>query len=76
MLPNNGGLLLEFPSVIGQWYRISFSSNDMSHRKDSPVPIQAGGTQTQWIDNGAPLTDSPPSSVTSRFYSVFQIPAP
>jgi hypothetical protein len=38
--------------------------------------MQASGTQTQWIDNGAPLTDSPPSSVTSCFYNVTEIPAP
>ena len=72
----NHTILLEFPSTVGNWYRISFSSNGMSNWYDSSVPIQASATQAQWIDNGAPLTDSPPSSVTSRFYYVTQIPAP
>jgi hypothetical protein len=68
-------ILLEFPTTPGLWYRIRFS-NDAINWFDSQVPIQASGTQTQWIDNGAPLTSSPPSTVPSRFYYVRQIPTP
>jgi hypothetical protein len=71
----NGNVLLEFPSTAGAWYRITYS-NDLKSWFDSPVPIQGSGTQSQWIDNGAPLTSSPPSTVASRFYYVRQIPAP
>ena len=69
-------MLLEFPSLAGHWYRISYSSNDMSHWFYAAIPVQATGSRTQWIDTGAPLTDSPPSSVTSRFYKVSEIVTP
>jgi hypothetical protein len=71
----NGNILLEFPSIVHDWYRITYS-NDLTNWFDSQVPIQASGTQTQWIDNGAPLTSAPPSTVKSRFYYVRQIPTP
>ena len=71
-------ILIEFPTIPGRWYRVSFSTNDMSHWLDSQTPIQATATKTQWIDNGAPFTDSPPAppSVTSRFYKVGEITTP
>ncbi len=74
----NQTMLLEFPSVAGHWYRISYSTNDMSHWYDSAIPVQAGGSRMQWIDTGAPLTDSPPAppNVTSRFYKVSEIVTP
>jgi uncharacterized repeat protein (TIGR01451 family) len=74
MLPN-GKVLLEFPSVGGHWYRVRYSP-DMVNWFDSPVPIQAGGSKTQWIDDGAPFTNAPPASVNSRFYVVNEIDTP
>lgn len=71
----DGTILLEFPTTPHLWYRIQFS-NDLVHWYDSQVPIQASATQTQWIDNGAPLTNAPPSTVPSRFYYVRQIATP
>jgi hypothetical protein len=62
---------LEFPAVIGQWYHIKFSS-DLVNWYTSEVPVKAPATQVQWIDNGAPLTSSPPSTVKSRFYRVVE----
>ncbi|OYV07435.1 MAG: hypothetical protein CFE26_00995 [Verrucomicrobiales bacterium VVV1] len=73
-----GNVLLEFPSIPGRWYRVRYS-HDMVNWFDSPVPIQASNNRMQWIDNGAPFTISPPSSVPSRFYRVNEItvvPAP
>ncbi len=72
---NDGTILLEFPSVIGRWYRVSFT-NDLTHWYDSPVPIKASTTQTQIIDSGAPLTNVPPSQSPMRFYKVNEINAP
>ena len=73
----NGTVRLEFDSVAGHWYRVRYSS-DMVHWFDSPVPLQAGGSKTQWIDDGAPFTNVSPAdpSVTSRFYLVNEITAP
>jgi len=74
MLPN-GKVLLEFPSVGGHWYRVRYSP-DMVNWFDCPVPIQAGGSKVQWIDDGAPFTNVPPASVNSRFYIVNEIVTP
>lgn len=71
----NGSVLIEFPSVPGRWYRVRYSS-DMQHWRDCPVPLQAAGTRLQWIDNGPPFTDVPPSSAPSRFYIVNELTAP
>jgi hypothetical protein len=71
----NKNILIEFPSVVGRWYRVRFS-NDAIHWHDCPVPIQAGTTRMQWIDSGPPFTDVPPAHATSRFYLVNEITAP
>jgi hypothetical protein len=71
----NKNILLEFPSVIGRWYRIRFSI-DAIHWQDCPVPIQAGTTRMQWIDSGPPFTDVAPAHAMSRFYLVNEITAP
>ena len=71
----NGGLLLEFPSVVGTWYRVRYSS-DLVNWHDCPVPLQAGSTRMQWIDSGPPFTDVPPSQAPARYYRVNEIAAP
>jgi len=72
---SNKNVMLEFPSVIGHWYRVRFS-RDLVNWQDCPVPIQAGTTRMQWIDSGPPFTDVPPSQAKSRFYIVNEINAP
>jgi len=71
----DGNKLIEFPAEAGKWYRVRYS-HDMVNWYDSPVPLQAGANRVQWIDSGPPFTQSPPSSVTSRFYIVNEITAP
>jgi hypothetical protein len=73
----NGTVMLEFPSVPARWYRVRYSA-DLSHWFDCPVPIQASGTQMQWIDCGAPFTSLSPAdpAVTSRFYLLNEINNP
>lgn len=71
----NQNILLEFPSVVGRWYRVRFS-NDTIHWQDCPVPIQAGTNRMQWIDSGPPFTDVPPAQAKSRFYLVNEVSAP
>lgn len=72
---SNGLILLEFPSRVGHWYRLRYSS-DMVNWSDSPVPLQAGTTRMQWIDSGPPFTNVPPSEIRSRFYRVSEIAVP
>ena len=71
----DGNKLIEFPTEAGKWYRVRYSQ-DMVNWYDSPVPLQAGANRMQWIDSGPPFTQSPPSSVPSRFYIVNEITAP
>jgi hypothetical protein len=71
----DGTKLIEFPAEIGKWYRVRYSHN-LVDWYDSPVPLQSGATRMQWIDSGPPFTESPPSSVPSRFYIVNEIIAP
>lgn len=73
----NGNYLLEWNSIAGHWYRVSFSS-DMTNWFDSSTPIQAGANKTQWTDSGPPFTSIAPSdpSVTGRFYIVNEIATP
>ncbi|MEO7099627.1 MAG: DUF11 domain-containing protein, partial [Luteolibacter sp.] len=71
----NSNILLEFPSVVGKWYRVRFSS-DLVHWQDCPVPLQAGTNRMQWIDSGPPFTDVSPAQAKSRFYLVNEIVAP
>ncbi len=66
---------IEFPSIPGRWYRVRYS-HDLVHWQDCPVPLQAGTNRMQWIDNGPPFTESPPSAVPQRFYIVNEITAP
>ena len=40
------------------------------------IALQAAGTRLQWIDNGPPFTDVPPSAAPSRFYNVNEIITP
>ncbi|MEO5914482.1 MAG: Ig-like domain-containing protein [Luteolibacter sp.] len=68
-------VLLEFPSVVGHWYRVRYSA-DMIHWSDCPVPLQAGTTRMQWIDSGPPFTNVSPANTPSRFYRVNEIPNP
>lgn len=67
-------ILLEFPSVPGRWYRVSYSHN-LADWFESPVPIQASTNRMQWIDSGAPFTVSPTSSVSMRYYRVNEVMA-
>jgi hypothetical protein len=72
---SDGLILLEFPSLVGHWYRVRYSS-DMVNWSDSPVPLQAGTNRMQWIDSGPPFTNVPPSEIPSRYYRVNEIAVP
>jgi hypothetical protein len=64
-----GDFLLEYPSVAGRTYQIEYSADGLGW-KQSPVPLTATATRTQWIDRGPPRTDEPPSAVATRWYRI------
>ncbi len=61
--------VLNFNADLGQSYRIQYS-DDTAHWKTSPQIIPGIGGVISWTDSGPPLTDSPPSSASSRFYRI------
>ncbi len=71
----NGTVLLEWDSIPGTWYRVRYCDS-LPNWYDSPVPVQAITTRTQWTDDGAPFTHVSPATVSKRFYRVNVIPAP
>jgi hypothetical protein len=73
---NTGGtVVLTWPSVVGQWYRIFYSDTLAPNSwLPSATPLRAESNQTQWIDTGAPFTIAPPGA--ARFYRVSPITPP
>ncbi|MFT5855550.1 MAG: hypothetical protein ACI8XO_002802, partial [Verrucomicrobiales bacterium] len=68
----DGGVLVEFPSEPGALYMVQYSAG-MVDWKDAFVRLRAGGTRVQWIDRGAPATDSLPLGGGARFYRVMRV---
>lgn len=68
----DGSVLMEFASIPGHTYRLEYS-DDLVTWKRSLVPIRAAANYTQWIDRGAPYTETHPSTSSSRFYRVSDI---
>jgi hypothetical protein len=65
----DGTFLVEFTSVPGVTYYVQYSS-DLVHWKTVFPPFAGTGQHLQWIDSGAPETDSLPTTQSKRFYRV------
>lgn len=68
----DGSMLMEFATIPGHTYQIEYT-DDLTTWKRCLVPIGAAANYTQWIDRGAPYTESHPSTSSSRFYRVSDI---
>jgi hypothetical protein len=68
-----GTFLLEFKTLANRFYSIQYSS-DLVTWKTSVPSVTGNGSKVQWIDNGAPKTDSLPANSQKRFYRVIQLP--
>jgi VCBS repeat-containing protein len=73
-IPGGTRFVIEFTSIPGRTYTILYSGNLTTWNAATPA-ITANATKTQWYDDGPPKTDSPPLSVTNRFYRVLVAPA-
>jgi hypothetical protein len=71
----NGTFLVEFPTTLGNHYYIQYAPSTVSLTNAQTVlpPVTGTGSRVQWIDNGPPKTDSPPTN-GARFYQVLQSP--
>lgn len=72
LLPS-GQVLVEFPSVAGHWYAVSYGDN-IAKLVLAPPYVLASGDVTQWFDYGPPRTVVPPSNAPIRFYRVVELP--
>lgn len=74
----NGTFLVEFPSQLGVTYYVQYAATpaDLATNAQTVLPpINGTGAHIQWIDDGPPKTDSPPTN-GSRFYQVITWPQP
>ena len=69
-----GVFVLEFPSIPGQLYQVQYG-NGLTWT-NSQVRLRAAGHRVQWIDRGAPRTNSPPGTSSVRFYRIKRILTP
>jgi uncharacterized repeat protein (TIGR01451 family) len=70
-----GGILVEFPSVLGAGYTVVYSDNASFTNPMVAMPaITAPADRVQWIDYGPPGTVSLPAGTNSRFYKVYRNP--
>ncbi len=67
-----GGLLVEFVSEPGARYGIEYSE-DLVTWTPAATAVLAGGTRTQWIDQGPPETRSVPPAEAQRFYRAIRL---
>ena len=69
----NGEFMLEFTSFISRTYFVQYGT-DMKTWKTAWPSVAGTGNRIQWIDNGAPRTESFPSTQPCRFYRVVVAP--
>ena len=61
-------LYIEFPTEAGLTYYVQYQDIVGPVWKTSPVIIPGTGNRLNWLDEGAPNTDSPPTA--ARFYRI------
>ncbi len=75
LLLANGDYLIEVASNPGQTFAVEYS-DDMVNWKRAEPSVQAVANRLQWIDNGAPKTESHPSEAAQRFYRFILLTSP
>jgi len=64
---------MQFDTLQNRVYSVQYSS-DLVNWKTVVQSVIGTGAIVQWLDYGAPQTDSAPSSVDKRFYQVILLP--
>ena len=71
--PSNQTFLLEFSSIMNRGYAVQYSS-DLSNWKTVMPTITGTGNNVQWLDDGAPKTESATAIAEKRFYRIILLP--
>jgi hypothetical protein len=72
LAPDNA-LLIDFLTVKGATYCILYKDDLASTNWNVALPpITGTGYDVQWVDDGPPKTESPPSAVPQRYYEVLK----
>jgi len=69
----NRTYMLEFMSASNRVYAVQYTS-DLKNWKQAQPYVSGTGTWIQWIDTGAPTTESLPDAAGKRFYRVIELP--
>ncbi len=72
----SGGFLIDFPTQAGFRYYVQYATNsagfDSTNTFSTALPAIIGtGSRVQWLDNGPPKTEAPPTNGL-RFYRVLE----
>jgi N-acetylneuraminic acid mutarotase len=72
LAPDNA-LLLDFATEAGATYYILYKDDLASTNWNvAQPPVMGTGYDVQWVDDGPPKTESPPSAVPQRYYEVLK----
>jgi hypothetical protein len=70
----DGSIRLQFNASANDTYYVQYCSNLGGVWKTATIPIVGNGGLAQWVDTGAPNTESHPSTQPSRFYRLMVLP--
>jgi len=70
LAPDNA-LLIDFLTAKGASYYILYSEDMVNWSVAQPL-VTGTGYDVQWVDDGPPKTESPPSAVPQRYYEVLK----
>ena len=71
----DGRFQMSFPTSAGLSYQVQYSEN-LLNWFNAGAPLPGTGQPQIWIDNGPPLTPTPPQTTPHRFLKVVVLPAP
>ncbi|HEX3718543.1 MAG TPA: DUF11 domain-containing protein [Verrucomicrobiae bacterium] len=70
---SQGQFTIEFSTTRGHTYVVEYSSSLTGPWLTAGPPIVATNNRTQWVDDGPPVTASPPGNSGERFYRIVEI---
>jgi hypothetical protein len=75
-VPDQNAFSLTWPAQAGGTYQVEYSPDLITWFASPTGEVVATNSTAGWTDNGLPATTNLPSSVTERFYRVFQFGFP